>query len=81
MRAKIMRVDISRRAEMPVVAEYASSRELQKVRSIQQMILQNYRRDFSKHAPEREVSRINMVWDSIPDSLGLWLKLQLKPSS
>ena len=76
-----MRVDISRRAEMPVAAEYASSRELQKVRSIQQMILQNYRRDFSKHAPEREVSRINMVWDSIPDSLGLWLKLQLKPSS
>ena len=54
---------------MPVVAEYASSRELQKVRSIQQMILQNYRRDFSKHAPEREVSRINMVWDSIPSQL------------
>ena len=52
-----------------VVAEYMSSRELQKVRSIQQMILQNYRRDFSKHAPEREVPRINMVWDSIPSQL------------
>ena len=52
-----------------VVAEYMSSRELQKVRSIQQMILQNYRRDFSKHAPEREIPRINMVWDSIPSQL------------
>ena len=46
-----------------VVAEYASSGELLKVRSIQQMILQNYRRDFSKHAPEREVPLINMVWN------------------
>lgn len=52
-----------------VVAEYASSGELQKVRIIQQTILQNYRRDFSKHAPEREVPRINMVWDSIPSQL------------
>ena len=52
-----------------VVAEYVSSGELQKVRSIQQTILQNYRRDFSKHAPEREVPRINMVWDSIPSQL------------
>ena len=52
-----------------VVAEYVSSGELQKVRNIQQTILQNYRRDFSKHAPEREVPRINMVWDSIPSQL------------
>ena len=54
---------------LEVVAEYASSGELLKVRCIQQMILQNYRRDFSKHAPEREVPRINMVWDSIPSQL------------
>lgn len=39
------------------------------VRSIQQQIVQDYRRDFSKHAPEREVPRINMVWDSIPAQL------------
>lgn len=52
-----------------VVAEYASSGELQTVRNIQRTILQNYRRDFSKHAPEREVPRINMVWDSIPSQL------------
>lgn len=52
-----------------VVSEFVSSGELQTVRRIQQSILQNYRRDFSKHAPEREIPRINMVWDSIPSQL------------
>lgn len=42
---------------------------LQEVRRIQQQILTDYRRDFSKHAPEREIPRINMVWDSIPAQL------------
>ncbi len=35
----------------------------------QQQIIIDYRRDFSKHAPAREVPRINMVWDSIPSQL------------
>ena len=39
------------------------------VRQIQQQIITDYRRDFSKHAPTREVPRINMVWDSIPAQL------------
>lgn len=39
------------------------------VRRIQQQIITDYRRDFSKHAPAREVPRINMVWDSIPAQL------------
>lgn len=51
------------------VKAYAETHELRLVRSIQQTILQNYRRDFSKHAPLREVPRINMVWDSIPSQL------------
>ena len=29
-----------------------------------------YQRDFSKHAPENEVPRINLVWNSIPSQLG-----------
>ena len=41
----------------------------QEVRRIQQQIITDYRRDFSKHAPAREVPRINMVWDSIPAQL------------
>ena len=39
------------------------------VRQIQQQIITDYRRDFSKHAPAREIPRINMVWDSIPAQL------------
>lgn len=41
----------------------------QEVRRIQQQIITDYRRDFSKHAPTREIPRINMVWDSIPAQL------------
>lgn len=42
---------------------------LQEVRRIQEQIIRDYRRDFSKHAPAREVPRINMVWDCIPAQL------------
>ena len=41
----------------------------QEVRRIQLQIITDYRRDFSKHAPAREIPRINMVWDSIPSQL------------
>ncbi len=51
------------------VLAYVQQKGLQEVRSIQKQIIQDYRRDFSKHAPEREVPRINMVWDSIPAQL------------
>ena len=52
-----------------VVKAYVERKSLKEVRSIQRQILQDYRRDFSKHAPAREVSRINLVWDSIPAQL------------
>ncbi len=51
------------------VREYSESGNLQTVRAIQRQILFDYRRDFSKHAPDNEVPRINMVWDSIPAQL------------
>ena len=51
------------------VLAHIKQKGLQEVRSIQKQIIQDYRRDFSKHAPEREVPRINMVWDSIPAQL------------
>ena len=52
-----------------VVQEYATSGNLQTVRTIQKQILFDYRRYFSKHAPNLEVPRINVVWDSIPAQL------------
>lgn len=51
------------------VLEFANSKSLHQVREIQRQILRDYRRDFSKHAPAREVPRIAMVWDSIPSQL------------
>lgn len=51
------------------VLTHVQQKGLQEVRTIQKQIIQDYRRDFSKHAPEREVPRINMVWDSIPAQL------------
>lgn len=51
------------------VKAYVNQKGLKEVRRIQSQIIVDYRRDFSKHAPEREVPRINMVWDSIPQQL------------
>lgn len=51
------------------VLAHIEQKGLIEVREIQKQILQDYRRDFSKHAPAREVPRINMVWDSIPAQL------------
>lgn len=51
------------------VLAYVERHGLQEVRTIQNQILADYRRDFSKHAPDREVPRINMVWDNIPAQL------------
>lgn len=51
------------------VLAYTERNSLNEVRAIQQQILRDYRRDFSKHAPVREVARINLVWDSIPAQL------------
>lgn len=51
------------------VLAHVEQRGLKEVRTIQNQVLQDYRRDFSKHAPAREVPRINLVWDSIPAQL------------
>ena len=51
------------------VAGYIKGRGLGAVRKIQKDILAGYRKDFSKHAPKKEVPRIEMVWDSLPSHL------------
>ena len=51
------------------VLAYVEGHGLREVRQIQERILSAYRYDFSKHAPSREVPRINMVWNSIPSQL------------
>ena len=48
-----------------VVKSYIDNGQLNRVRALQNEILGNYANDFSKHAPQQEVPRINMVWQSI----------------
>ena len=52
------------------VRAFIDGQPLQTVRQIQKDILNDYIRDFSKHAPGNEVPRINLVWNSIPSQLG-----------
>ena len=47
------------------VAAFAQGRTLADVRRIQDNIILAYQNDISKHAPVREVPRINLVWRSL----------------
>ena len=51
------------------VQTFISENDLKSVRKIQNNILSAYEQDFSKHAPAETVSRIRMVWQSIPAQL------------
>ena len=51
------------------VKAYVDNKGLNAVRTQQKHILNDYDRDFSKHAPARVVPRIRMVWQSIVSQL------------
>lgn len=51
------------------VLSYIENQDLQEVRKIQNQILNDYKNDISKHAPKNELSKITLVWDSIPSQL------------
>ncbi|MBS0656289.1 MAG: ATP-binding protein [Verrucomicrobia bacterium] len=51
------------------VATYIDSRDLLKVRAVQEAILNAYSLDFAKHAPKEQIMKINQVWGSIPNQL------------
>lgn len=51
------------------VKSFASDADYNKVRDIQNEIIELYRHDFSKHAPTSMIPRLNQVWDSIPAQL------------
>jgi predicted AAA+ superfamily ATPase len=40
--------------------------DLRNVREVQREILQDYRRDFSKHIQKSAITKVEMLWDSIP---------------
>ena len=48
-----------------VVMEYLDTKDFNRVRVVQQEILNAYDNDFSKYAPNKEVPRLRMVWRSV----------------
>lgn len=55
---------------MPEAVEsFAENQDFNEVRQIQKRILAAYEQDFSKHAPNEVVSRLRMLWNSIPAQL------------
>lgn len=51
------------------VATYLTTKDLKRVRRVQKRLLTAYENDFSKHAPSEIVTRIRMLWSSIPTQL------------
>ena len=51
------------------VQSFAESKDFNEVRAIQKRILAAYEQDFSKHAPNEIVTKIRMLWNSIPSQL------------
>lgn len=51
------------------VGAFVENRDMKKVRLIQKRLLAAYENDFSKHAPREVVTRIRMLWNSIPTQL------------
>ena len=49
--------------------EFITNRDLKRVRKIQNRLLFAYENDLSKHAPKEIVTRIRMLWNSIPMQL------------
>ncbi len=52
-----------------VVKDYCEKQNLKSVRDIQNQILTDYKRDFSKHVPKEILPKVNIVWNSIPSQL------------
>lgn len=51
------------------VDKYIKTKDFNIVRRLQKEIIRNYKRDFSKHALEENVPKINAIFDSVPSQL------------
>ncbi len=52
-----------------VVQSYADDNDILKVREIQKRIIRDYEDDFAKHIPPSLLTKVRMVWSSIPSQL------------
>ena len=51
------------------VKDYCQNQNLKSVRDIQNQILSDYKKDFSKHVPKDILPKVNIVWEAIPSQL------------
>lgn len=51
------------------VSTFVETHDFQQVRKIQKQLIAYYEQDFSKHAPKEIVTRLQMVWQSVPMQL------------
>ncbi len=52
-----------------VVLSWCEHRNIEKVESIQQAIINSYELDFAKHAPAKDFPKLTAIWRSIPEQL------------
>lgn len=52
-----------------VVSDFVANRDYQKVRTIQNRILNDYKQDFSNHIPDNMRDKVTKLWDSVPQQL------------
>ena len=52
-----------------VVYSWTNEKDMERVNSIQDNILQSYESDFSKHTQNSEANKISLIWNSIPSQL------------
>lgn len=52
-----------------VVNKFITTKDYTEVREVQETLLMSYERDFSKHPPKEIVSRMQILWNSIPSQL------------
>ena len=52
-----------------IVNLYAKNRDLEEVRRKQEILLESYGQDFSKHAPNNLIPKIRQIWNNIPTQL------------
>jgi predicted AAA+ superfamily ATPase len=67
------------------VVTYQETKDFDRVRRVQENILQAYYGDFSKHIPAHEIPKVRLIWDSLPAQLGKenkrFLYSAMKPGS
>lgn len=52
-----------------VVMDWINNKDVSKVQSIQQKILESYELDFARYAPSTEYPKMSLIWRSIPNQL------------